>query len=146
MESTIRVSTGNYRYAGFWVRVLASLIDAVILALIGYVFFGNSVTNVSTVDGLVVNVSFLDWKALIPFIYTVGFWGLLSATPGKWLMKIKIVNHNGGKISWLKAVARYFSYIVSAITLGIGFLMVAFGAKKEALHDKIVKTYVVYRR
>ena len=40
-------------------------------------------------------------------------------------------------------VLRYLGYFVSIITLGIGFLWVAFDPRKQGLHDKIASTVVV---
>jgi uncharacterized RDD family membrane protein YckC len=55
-----------------------------------------------------------------------------------------VSNNIGGQISLPKGIGRYFSKIVSAIILLIGFIIAGFDSKKQALHDKIASTYVVY--
>ena len=66
-----------------------------------------------------------------------------AATPGKMLIGIKVVRSDGKNISFLRAVARYFATIPSAIILGIGYLMAGFTDRKQALHDMICDTVVV---
>lgn len=147
MENTIRVSTGNFRYAGIGVRALAALIDCLILFVLiiifmsGMVFeFFNNMQNTANLINLGIG------KLIILFVYHVGSYFLISATPGQWLRKIKVVNSNGSKMSLMKNILRFICYLLSFFTLGIGFLMIVFSDKKEALHDKIMKTLVIYRR
>jgi uncharacterized RDD family membrane protein YckC len=66
-----------------------------------------------------------------------------KATVGKMAMGIVVVDLNGNKISFGKAIGRYFSKIVSAIILGIGYFMAFFDDKKRTLHDKMVGTLVI---
>ena len=56
-----------------------------------------------------------------------------------------MTNFEGGRIGWGRANARYFGKILSAAILGIGFLMAAWTARKQALHDMIAATLVVRR-
>lgn len=139
------MQTATMQYSGFWIRVLAMIIDGIILGIIGYLAFGSDVTQVDAENGFNASVSFTGWKNLVPIIYTIGFWSWISATPGKYIVGIKIVDQNGGKLSIARAVGRYLSYLVNFITIGIGFIWVAFDGKKQGLHDKIAKTYVVKR-
>ncbi len=133
-------SVKTKKYAGFWIRLLATIIDGIILSILGRILFGSETANMQ--DGTA-NVSFTGWQTLVPILYTIGFWGVLSTSPGKMLFGLKIVNEKGEKLSWKTAIIRYLGYIVSWITLGIGFLWIAFDKKKQGLHDKIAKTYVV---
>ncbi len=66
-----------------------------------------------------------------------------QATLGKKLLGLKVVDEHGGRVSFGRANARYWSKILSGLILFIGFLMVAFTVKKQGLHDKIASTYVV---
>ena len=65
-----------------------------------------------------------------------------QATLGKLAVGIKVGKENGEKLSFGNALGRYLSKILSAITLCIGFMMVGWDKKNQALHDKIAKTYV----
>jgi uncharacterized RDD family membrane protein YckC len=124
-------------YAGFWKRVVALLVDTVILfiLLIPVAFF-------SLVDSLVwvyyVGSIMLNW--LYFAFFESGGW---KATPGKKLLKISVVNLSGDRISFARASGRYFAKFFSAIILGIGYLMAAFTSKKQALHDIIADTLVI---
>ena len=83
--------------------------------------------------------------ALIPFLYEALFLsGSKGATPGKQAMGIKVIKNNGQKISFFRALSRCFAEFISAFILYIGFIMAAFDSKKQALHDHICDTYVVY--
>ena len=81
---------------------------------------------------------------VLPAIYSVGFWILKSATIGKMLVKVKIVDAKTGKpASPLQCIVRYLGYIVSALPLGLGFIWIAFDKRKQGWHDKIARTLVV---
>jgi len=78
------------------------------------------------------------------------YWGLfesspLQATPGKMVLRIKVTDIEGNRISFWRAVGRYFSKIVSGLILGIGYLMIAFTEKKQGLHDIMAGTLVVIK-
>jgi uncharacterized RDD family membrane protein YckC len=68
-----------------------------------------------------------------------------QATVGKRAMSIAVTGIDGNRISFARATGRHFAKWISVFTLGIGFIMVAFTAKKQALHDMIAETLVVNR-
>lgn len=142
MESTV---SSEFKYAGFWIRLLAQIIDGVILGIIGWLLFGSSVTEVSSSgDGMVsVSVNFTDWKTLVPIIYVIAFWIWKGATPGKMALGLQIIQTNGSKLSVGRAIGRYFAYFVSAFVFCIGFLWIGFDGKKQGWHDKLAGTIVV---
>lgn len=134
------------RYAGFWRRFLAMLVDGVILSFASKLLFGNAVTTTETVNGVSSLASnFSGPYALVPVLYGILFWIFLSATPGKMLLGMKVVADDGSKITPIKAILRYVGYFVSGIILGIGFLMIAFDKEKAGLHDKIAGTRVILK-
>lgn len=124
-------------YAGFWKRVVALLVDSVIviILLIPIALF-------SLVDSLVwvyyVGSISLNWL-YFAFFESSGW----RATPGKKLLQINVVNLNGDRITFARATGRYFAKFFSAIILGVGYLMAAFTGKKQALHDIIADTLVI---
>ena len=72
------------------------------------------------------------------------FWIRVSATPGKVIMSLKIVDaETYEKPSRKQFFIRFFAYIVSAIPLGLGFLWVIFDKKKQGWHDKLAHTLVI---
>jgi uncharacterized RDD family membrane protein YckC len=68
-----------------------------------------------------------------------------QATVGKRAMSIAVTGMDGGRISFARATGRHFAKWISACLLGVGFIMAAFTAKKQALHDLIAETLVVNR-
>ena len=66
-----------------------------------------------------------------------------QATLGKRIVGIKIVDYNGKRITFGRASGRHFSKLISALILGVGFLMIAFTSEKQGLHDIIAKCYVI---
>jgi len=127
-------------YAGFWRRVVASVTDSILLTtafniLMWFVF----------PDSLKENQIFLFVITVIP---TWLYYALLESsakqgTLGKVILGMKVVDYNNQRISFARATGRYFSKIISAIILMIGFIMVAFTAKKQGLHDMIAGTLVI---
>lgn len=150
----------NHKYAGFWIRVLANILDSFIMLPI---LFGIDVLLFKLLNPL--DMTYFEymlspetastpWNAYdtttIIASMTIGilYFGLLTskkqATLGKMVVGVKVIGQDGEAISFGRAIGRYFSYILSSI-LYIGYIMVAFSEKKQGLHDKICKTYVVYK-
>lgn len=144
-EANIEVNTEEYQYAGFWIRVLASIIDTIlIMAIIAPLLtaiYGKGYWMGEQSAGGIWNLLF---NYLLPAVAVVAFWVYKSATPGKMITKISVIDANtGGKLSWGKAVGRYLCYYISMLPLMLGFIWVAFDGRKQAFHDKIAGTFVV---
>ena len=139
----------NPRYGGFWIRVGAVLLDSVVIIgvtlLAVRLLYGQGYMEWAmegAAQGMTRERVFFNW--VLPAVYYVGFWILKSATIGKMLVKVKIVDaKTGGPASPLQCVVRYLGYIVSALPLGLGFIWVAFDKRKQGWHDKIARTLVV---
>jgi uncharacterized RDD family membrane protein YckC len=117
---------------GFWIRFLAYIIDVVILFVVNMVLALVVGAMASTALGIIVGS-----------VYSVGFWSAQGATPGMMAVGVKITTVDGDPIDFGKAFLRYIGYWVSGITLGIGFLMIAFTPQKRGLHDYIAGTVVI---
>lgn len=122
-------------YAGFWLRLAANLIDGVILVVLDVLIL-LAVHDVRT--------RLLAQTAGVA-LYTVGFWVVEGATPGKMAMGIRIYTADGEPVGLGTAVVRYIGYFVSSLSFGIGYLVVAFTPRKRGLHDYIANTVVVRR-
>ncbi len=130
----------NTNYAGFWIRTGAYIVDAVLLwivqVILAFVIF----------DGYNMLQSNIPLSIISLGVGIAYFAGLESstrqATLGKMLFKLKVGDVNGNQISFGNALGRYFAKILSAIILGIGFMMVGWDEKKQGLHDKLAGTYV----
>lgn len=66
-----------------------------------------------------------------------------QATLGKMALSIKVVDMDGARLSFAHALGRWAAATLSYLTLYIGFLMAAFTARKQALHDLVARTQVV---
>jgi uncharacterized RDD family membrane protein YckC/Tfp pilus assembly major pilin PilA len=124
-------------YAGFWRRAAAWSLDGLIV-LIPNVLVGWDLGQ----GELGIGVS-----VLVALAYYAGFHSSpLQATPGKLALRIKVTGLQGERIGVLRAIVRYFSTWLSAIILGLGYLLAATTAKRQALHDMIAATLVVNRK
>lgn len=127
------------KYAGFWIRFLAAILDAIIIGIpIGLLQLG-----LAFATGIISLMYLLELAAIVFVIYMDGIKG---GTPGKLILKLRIVNAQNQIIGIPTAILRYVCKILSGIILGIGFFMIAFTEKKQGLHDKLAKTYVIYTR
>ena len=145
----------NLEYAGFWIRVLASLIDTfimllILLLLIGSIY-GFDSTNMEMFNGgISYNASSYSFNGngnfFINFLFTIiviAFWLFKSATPGKMLTKLTIVDANTGeKPTVVQFVLRYVGYFLSSIFF-LGFIWIAFDKRKQGWHDMIARTVVI---
>lgn len=135
----------DHEYAGFWVRLAASLIDVIlglIVILIPLILiYGNDyLLDETAVKG------FWDvfFNYFFPIVITVWFWLRYMATPGKMVMKLKVVDaKTGNKLSVGQAIGRYFAYIPAMLPLGLGLIWVGIDKKKQGWHDKLAGTVVI---
>ena len=134
------------RYAGFWVRVVAWIIDAIILAVIGAALsplFGGT-TVVQTATGIEVNSGATGIQLLINLVYFVGFWMWRAQTPGMIPFNMRVVRaDNGANVDISRAILRYVGLIISFVVLLLGVIWVAFDGRKQGWHDKLAGTLVV---
>ena len=135
------------RYVGFWKRVLAFLIDTLILvtviAVIIFAIYGREYVHLArrgetALFDVIVQI-------VLPAVAAILFWRYRGATPGKMLISAKIVDAETlGPPSTGKLIGRYLAYLVSMIPFLLGFLWIAFDKRKQGWHDKLAGTVVVY--
>jgi uncharacterized RDD family membrane protein YckC len=131
-------------YAGFWRRVLAALVDGLIIGVVTAPITLSTMGNYAEPGNQAAGSPFYPIVTVAQWLY----FALMEssskqATLGKMALGIKVTDLNGNRIGFGKATGRYFAKILSALILGIGFLMAAFTAKKQALHDMLAGTLVV---
>lgn len=81
---------------------------------------------------------------LATIAYFVGFWTWRGQTPGMMLFGLRVARETDGANPGLaRSILRYVGYVLSWITLLIGFIWVAFDSRKQGWHDKIAGTVVV---
>jgi len=167
-EFKIKNSKSTTRYAGFWVRFLATWIDMAVFVLpIGLVIYMVSGGNLVDFSDFSQSIAYAQegkslealqhmprasakWEPLFELLVaavTIVFWKQWAgATPGKRLLGIHVVDAKShGEINNKQAIIRYISYIISTIPLAMGFVMVAFHKERRALHDILADTVVIYK-
>ncbi|WP_316571317.1 RDD family protein [Neobacillus sp. YIM B06451] len=136
--SAFGADADNVRYANFGERLVALIIDSVILGVAGFIL---GIVFVFIDDtGILTNLISL----IIGIAYKAGMEGSsYQATLGKMAMGIKVIGPDGGRISYGRAIGRYFATFLSSIILGIGYLMALWTKQKRTLHDFVADTYVI---
>jgi uncharacterized RDD family membrane protein YckC len=142
------VHNEEYEYAGFWIRVGATFIDVFLLSIIllplTMMVYGDLTWKR---EGLILGSADFLINYVLPFVATILFWLYKSATPGKMVLNIKVVDvDTGEKLSVGQSIGRYFAYIPAMAILMIGIIWVAFDKRKQGWHDKLAKTVVIRKR
>ena len=125
--------------AGFWIRFVAAIIDSIIVGVgYGILMFA------------MIAIEMYALAMILGFIWALGYHiyfpsSDMMATPGKALLGLKITDESGNKIGVGKAMLRYIGYIISALVLYIGFIIVGFTENKRGLHDMVASTRVTYK-
>ncbi len=144
-------------YGGFWWRVLAAIIDGIVLQIawsvisgvLGFGWMSESyMTDFS--GGRAMGASFYQ-PAGISLVTNWLYYALMEsskfqATVGKLAVGLVVTDLEGNRISFLRATGRYFAKILSAMIMLIGYIMVAFTARKQGLHDMLASTLVYKTR
>jgi uncharacterized RDD family membrane protein YckC len=135
------------KYAGFWIRTGAAIIDTLLIMLVtlpllvaiyGWGYFDADKT------GIVAGPADFVISWVLPAVAVIAFWILKQATPGKMAVSTRIVDaESGNAASTGQLIGRYFAYFAATIPLGLGILWVAFDKKKQGWHDKLAGTVVV---
>jgi uncharacterized RDD family membrane protein YckC len=150
-------------YAGFWIRVGASIIDSIIvlvpLVIAFIVIEGSALSayatcvNNASAAALPATIcgSFLSsagyWELIalvVELAYFVIMWSQFGGTLGQRMLGLHVVDAATGRnIGIGRAIGRFVGYVISGFALDIGFIWVAFDARKQGWHDKIASTFVV---
>jgi uncharacterized RDD family membrane protein YckC len=162
---------GGLRYAGFWIRVGAHLIDGIILSTVFgtvfFIFFGGTYMEImrrafeagsqgnqldpnemaALIAPMMASIGLFEFLGLAASLaYYAFFWVRLGATPGKMAVGIRVVRPDGSPISVGQAIGRFFGYILSGLILYIGYMMAGWDDQKRALHDRLAETRVIYKQ
>ena len=171
IETLLQSKLNRKRYAGFFVRANAFIIDNLILSVVGalflYVMSLAGMLDLNAVSEIVnqyidnpastelvskalelpgMSTFFTIWS-VVQAIYFIVFHAVWGATPGKKLLRIHVEMANGEKLSWAFSIFRFVASIVTQATLifyGLGYLIVLIDPQKRALHDFIAQTRVVH--
>jgi len=146
-----RIQTGTLNLAGIGTRFAAVFLDGLLLYA---VTFGidlllqmtpSQIIGIQPKTSIAVQIISMIIGILIPMSYETYMVGKYGATLGKMACKIKVVTPDGGKITYARALGRYFAKLLSSLTCLIGYIMACFDEEKRALHDRICNTRVVMK-
>ncbi|MBI3186595.1 MAG: RDD family protein [Gammaproteobacteria bacterium] len=139
--------------AGFWVRLIAYLLDLVILIIpVTLINFASSALLFST-SGFIEYLNDESIQAIVKNnVMALLIWGVYysyfessssQGSVGKIVMGLRVVNYEGKKITFSRALLRYACKILSALILMLGFITIAFTEKKQGIHDMLADTLVI---
>jgi uncharacterized RDD family membrane protein YckC len=146
VDDLAELALGNTRYAGFWVRFAASVLDTLVLTLIWIVIalvFGLA----SYLFGLPVGPRWVQLALSVAPAWL--YFALLESGPrcatfGKRAFHLQVLEADGlVRIGFLRATGRWFARYLSIALLMLGYLIQPFTPRKRALHDFIAGTVVV---
>jgi uncharacterized RDD family membrane protein YckC len=112
--------------AGFWIRIAALLIDALL---------------VGAVLAFVHHSTHLELLALAA--YGAIMWKLKGTTIGGIVCGLCVVRMDDRPLDWPTAIVRALSCFLSLAVFGLGFIWIAFDDERQGWHDKIAGTVVV---
>jgi uncharacterized RDD family membrane protein YckC len=148
---------GAVRYAGFWIRFVAYVIDLIILGFVQAIImiplamlgFGSAFSlsqgNIPNFGAIMAAYSVIILVSVaISITYEVYFISKKGATLGKMALGLKVLRSENRPISVGLAVGRYLSKIISGMIFYVGFMMAGWDEQKRALHDRICDTRVIY--
>jgi uncharacterized RDD family membrane protein YckC len=149
-------------YAGFWLRFVAFIIDAILLVFVGSILTFPFGASIGTRDFLHGHRGFnpeegfallaaLFWVIVIRVVlHWLYFAGLESSawqgTLGKMALGLQVTDVAGQRISFGRASGRFFGKWISGLILFVGFIMAGFTEKKQALHDMMAGCLVIRKR
>jgi uncharacterized RDD family membrane protein YckC len=119
------VSYATLPRVGFWLRLGASLLDVILVAI---------------VLGM---IGLRDYLPVFFAAYCVVLWSLRATTIGGIICGLKVVRLDERKIDWSIALVRALGGFLSLAVLGLGFIWVAFDKERQSWHDKIAGTVIV---
>jgi uncharacterized RDD family membrane protein YckC len=147
------VSAAAVGYGGFWIRVVAFIIDAIIVRAVAWPV--SMILGLGGLAGIAGGFPLglglhLFGSGVVLMLVLFGSWlyeaFMLSspyqATLGKMIFGMKVTDLYGNRISFARATGRHFAKWLSGMLLGIGYIMVGFTERKQGLHDMLAGTLV----
>jgi uncharacterized RDD family membrane protein YckC len=136
--SSPSTSLSSAAKAGFWIRVVAFIIDSIILYVVNLIV--GAVLNPSTTGRSGI-------QTVLGIIYFSYLWSANSPWPGQTvgdkLLSLRVIKTDGSDLSIVQAFVRYVGLVISFLVIFIGVIWVAFDPNKQGWADKIAGTYVV---
>ena len=152
-------------YCGFWIRFCARMLDGLFLMAVTFplsvinqviIFQSYPITNpragmerfenpANLGQFLTIQAAFVLVGLILAFAYEVFFVGRFGGTPGKLLLRMRVVRSDFSRLTYGRSAIRFFGKMLSDLTMYIGYIMVGFDPQRRALHDYIADTRVIKR-
>jgi uncharacterized RDD family membrane protein YckC len=137
-------------YAGFQLRAVAFILDCIVTASIGLIFFTIAFLPVALGGGSHISDSQRNWIYMVllsylPFVVFAFFllWALRGQSPGMMAVRIEITDRDGEPLPSSRALVRALVWPLSMFPFGIGALPILFDEERRALHDMVAGTVVL---
>jgi uncharacterized RDD family membrane protein YckC len=124
-------------YAGFWIRVAATILDAIIVDVPLSIIFAVGGFDTTAGNGV---------QTLVSAVYTIVLWVTWGRTIGGRIVGLRLVRVDGQPVTYGTAIIRYLMLLVSIFVLLLGVIWVAFDSRKQGWMDKVAGTYVITDR
>ena len=146
-------SLSSARKGGFWIRLVAFLIDnfvlylvAILLTVIGIMALDLGSAGLTSLDeeemlSLVIPLYFFN--LLITIMYYTYLHGSTGQTPGKMVCRLRVIRCDGRPLGYGRAFLRWLGYLVSSFIFCLGFFWIAWDRNKQGWHDKIADSCVI---
>ena len=115
------------KHANFLIRLLATIIDALIIGLPITLIFNEYIAD--AISAIIIIALWIVWN---------------GQTPGKKILNLKIVDANYEELDLITSIVRYIGYYINILTFFVGFAIIAFREDRRGLHDILAKTYVIH--
>ncbi len=125
--------TSTYRLADQGTRLVALIIDSILVGIIGGIFGADAQWLLGGVMGFVVGVGY-QWF----FLTRNG-----GQTPGKMLLGIRVVKTDGTDLTFVDSLLRYVGYLINSPIFMLGWLWSFWDPMRQGWHDKLARTVVV---
>ena len=141
----------GWHYAGFWVRFLGFVMDAIVLGMVAGAlvpaalpFAGQRAAMTDTQAALLPAATWVALGTLLSTVYFIGFWAWRGKTVGMMPFNMQVVRvSDGKKIGVARGLVRYVVGYISVIPWFLGLIWAAFDSRKQGWHDKIAGTVVI---
>ncbi len=148
----------GYHYAGFWIRLVARIIDLILILAVFQLFL--LLDRMGADAGLWAPAAYDSWAEIdglsmddaaralfflcFPVFYYVYLHGAYGQTFGKMAVRVRVLNEDGSRLGYRRSFLRWLGYLLCDLTLDLGYVWAAFDPRKQGLHDKICRTIVVH--
>lgn len=153
IDSAPIIARPQVRKAGFWIRLAAWVVDlaclflvtmALTLVVLTTIYVGGQLGG--EINDQVMALAGYSSTAIVMLsgvVYFTIFVGSCGQTPGKMLLRLKVVRVDGQEMTYGRALLRSLCWILSLLLFSSGFLMIACTRQKRGLHDMLAGTSVI---